>query len=228
MATTKYIIAEQIFNILEGGTPGLASSISMNELKIAAENVINSLLKMDYLNVNEKLGEKIPNGAMLGWYEDIDVVSWNNRSKCTLPVKPVKLPRNMGIYSIVPKINIDGYYDFDKEFIPLQMGQSGMLKSQALISDLLGQVGYENFGGDVIFTKDIKKLYPDIKLAMRLVIMDMTLYSDYDILPITPEIHHQVVQEVIAMYSQQPIPDKLVDSTVKENQKVPVSQQKQS
>jgi hypothetical protein len=51
----------------------------------------------------------------------------------------------------------------------------------------MGQVGYENFGMDVIFTKDLKTLFPDIKLAMRLAIMDISMMGDFDPLPILPE-----------------------------------------
>ena len=108
------------------------------------------------------------------------------------------------------------------------MGQGGLIKSQPLINDLLGQVGYENFGLDLVFTKDLKSLFPNIKLAMRLAIMDISLYGDWDVLPILPEMEWQVIQEVYKLYSTQPIPDKLVEATVKEAKNVPTNQQKQS
>jgi len=227
-ATTIYRLAEQAYNLIEGGDPGLASSISLNEIKIACGNVINSLLKPEYFSVNGKMGETIPNGTVLGLYEDIEVVSWNGKSKATLPIKPIKLPRNMGIWGVYPKYSIDGYYEFDKEFIPLQMGQSALLQSQPLISDVLGQVCYENYGLELLFNKDIKTLFPDVKLAMRLAIMDISLYGDYDVLPILPEMEFQVIQQVFALYIQQPTADKVVDSTQKEQKGIPVNQQKQN
>jgi hypothetical protein len=227
-ATTIYRLAEQAYNLIEGGDPGLASSISINEIKIACGNVINSLLKPEYFSVNGKMGETIPNGTVLGLYEDIEVVSWNGKSKATLPVKPIKLPRNMGIYAIYPKYSNDGFYELDKEFIPLQMGQAALLKSQPLISTLIGQIGYENFGMELIFTKDIKQLYPEIKLAMRLAIMDISLYGDFDVLPILPEMELEVIRQVFALYIQQPTADKVVDSTQKEEKGIPVNQQKQN
>jgi hypothetical protein len=226
--STIYRISEQCIKLIEGGTRAAGSSITFNEVKIACGQVINSLLKTEYFSINAKVGEVIPNGTTLGLYEDIDVVSYNGKSKATLPIKPIKLPRNMGIYAIYPKYEANGIYDLDKEFIPLQMGQGALIKSQPLINDLMGQVGYENFSMDVIFTKDLKTLFPNIKLAMRLAIMDISLYGDYDPLPILPEQEWQVIQEVYKIYATQVVPDKLVDPTVEESKNIPTSQQKSS
>ena len=224
--TTIYRLAEQCLSLIEGGDPASGSSISYNEIKIACGNVINQLLKTEYFSVNAKMGETIPNGTVLGLYENIDVVSYNGKSKATLPVKPMKLPRNMGIWAIYPKYDAQGIYELDKEFIPLQMGQGGLIKSQPLVNDLMGQVGYENFGMDVIFTKDLKSLFPQIKLAMRLAIMDISLYGDYEPLPILPEQEWQVINEVYKIYATQVVPDKLVDPTVDESKNINPSQQK--
>jgi len=225
---TIYRLAEQALKLIEGGTRAAGSSLTFNEVKIACGQVINSLLKTEYLSINSKIGETIPNGTTLGLYEGIDVVSYNGKSKASLPVKPIKLPRNMGIWAIYPKYDSLGSYELDKEFIPLQMGQGALIKSQPLISDLMGQVGYENFGMDLIFTKDLKTLYPNIKLAIRLAIMDISLYGDFDALPILPEQEWQVIQEVYKIYATQVVPDKLVDPTVEEAKNIPTSQQKSS
>ena len=227
-AVTIYRLAEMAFNLIEGGDPAAASSISINQLKISCGNVINSLLKTEHFSINEKLGERIPNGTVLGWYEGIEVTSWNGKSKASLPIKPIHLPRNMGIFAVYAKYDTNQNYDLDNEFIPLQMGQGGLIKSQPLINDLLGQVGYENFGGELVFTKDLKSLFPNIQLAMRLAIMDISLYGDWDLLPILPEMEWDVISEVYKLYSTQPIPDKLVEATVKESKGIPTNQQKQS
>lgn len=223
---TIYRLAESCLSLIEGGDPAAGSSLTFNEIKIACGNVINQLLKTEYFSVNVPTRETIPNGMCLGLYEDIDVFSYNGKSKATLPIKPMKLPRNMGIWGIYPKYSYQGVYEFDKEFIPLQMGQGALINSQPLVNDLLGQVGYENFGMDIIFTKDIKTIYPDITLAMRLAIMDISLYGDYDPLPILPEQEWQVIQEVYKLYSTQAIPDKIVDPTVDEQKGIPTIQQK--
>ena len=213
--------------LIEGGTRSAGSRGTFNEVKLACGNVINQLLKTEYLTINGKVGEVIPNGTTLGLYEDIDVVSYNGKSKAILPIKPIKLPRNMGIWAIYAKYDpMDIGYDLDHEFIPLQMGQGGLIKSQPLLNDLMGQIGYENFGMDVIFTKDLKTLFPNIKIAMRLAIMDISMYGDFDPLPILPEQEWQVINEVYKVYATQVVPDKLVDPTVDESKNIATLQQK--
>lgn len=221
-------LSEEILKAISGGNLQGATNVSLNEIKISIGQVCNQLLKVEHFSVNEKMGEKIPNGSVLGWYENISVSTWNGKSKCSLPIKPLKLPRNMGVFAIYPKYTTDGNYEVDKEFIPLQMGHSSLIKSQPMINDVLGQVAYETFGGDVIFTKDIKSLFPDVVVAMRLVIMDISQYGDWDILPILPEQEWQVKQEVMKLYSTVGVADLLVDASTKQQQGIPVTQQKQS
>lgn len=227
-ALTIFRLAEQVISLIEGGDHKAASSISLPEIKIACGQVINALLKVDYFTTNLKMGEVIANGSVLGLYENIEVVSSNGKSQATLPIKPIKLPRNIGVFGVYPKYTLSDNYEYDKEFIPIQIGQYGMIKSQPMINDLLGQVGYENFGDKLIFTKDIKSMFPDVVLAMRLAIMDISQYGDYDILPLPPEYEWEVISQVYKMFSSQPLADKLVDSTSSEQKGVPLIQQKQS
>lgn len=174
------------------------------------------------------MGEVIPNGSVLAFYENIAVESSNGKSQATLPVKPIKMPRNMGIWAVYPKYTTDSNYDYDNELIPLQMGQGGLIKSQVLLNSLLGQVGYENFGDKLIFTKDIKALFPDVVLAMRLAIMDVSQYGDYDALPLLPEQEIDVINQVVKIFMMQPTASKVVDATVDEGKGMVVNQQKQA
>jgi len=225
---TIYSISEEILKVLSGGNIQNATNVAMDEIKLSVGEVINQLLKIEHFSVNEKMGEKIPNGSVLGMYEGIEVVSSNGKSQCSLPIKPLKLPRNMGIFAVYPRYTNDSNYEYDKEFIPLQMGQGGLIKSQPMINDLLGQVGYDCFGDKLIFTKDIKSLFPDVVLAMRLVIMDVSQYGDFDLLPLLPEQTWQIKQEVIKLYSGVGVADMLMDSTTKQQQNIPVKEQKQT
>jgi len=220
--TLKYL-AEGAFSLIEGGDPAAASSISYNELKAYCAAIINRLLKTEYFSVNSKIGETIQNGTVLGLYENIDVVPYGGgRSKSTLPAKPLNLPRNMGVFSV---FLMD---EPDKEFIPLQMGQFNLLKSQRMINGLLGQIGFEVYGLEVIYSKDLTQIFPNKKVAMRLAILDPEQYGDYDILPLPPEYETQIIEEVFKLYMQQPTAGKIVDATVKEDKSFPVNTQKQS
>jgi|SRR3954468_2438414 len=225
---TIYRLAEQAMSLIEGGDAKAASSVSFGELKIACGQIINSMLKTEYFNINLKMGEMIPNGTVLGLYEGIEVQSSNGVSQATLPIKPIKLPRNIGVWAVYPRYANNSNYEYNKEFIPLQMGQTGLLQSQPLINDLLGQVGYECFGDKLFFTKDIKALFPDIVLAMRLAVMDISQYGDYDTLPVLPEMESEIIKQVVALYSVQPTADKVVDATSAEGKGTPLNQQKQT
>ena len=74
-------LSEEITRLLAEENPAAASSISINEIKISIGQVVNQLLKIDYLNINTKLGETIPNGSVLGLYENIEVSSFNGKSQ---------------------------------------------------------------------------------------------------------------------------------------------------
>lgn len=222
---TLYRLSEEILKMLSGGDIQNATNISLNEIKISIGQVCNQILKVEHFSVNEKMGERIPNGSVLGFYSGIVVSKYSNgKSKCSLPIKPLKLPRNMGVFSVW----LTGHPE--KEFIPLQMGQANLINSQPLINDLLGQVGYENFGIDLVFTKDltISSGANQVTVDMRLAIMDISQYGDFDPLPILPEMEWQVKQEVLKLYSSVGIADMLVDNTTKQQQNIPLPQQQQT
>jgi len=222
-APTLYRLAEEILKPISGGDIQAATNIDIDEIKIAIGQAVNALLKTEHFSVNESMGEKIPNGSVIATYTGIAIQSTTvGKSKATLPVKPIKLPRNMGIWAVYLT------NEPDKEFIPLQMGQSSLIKSQPLISGLMGQIGYENKGLELHFTKDLKQLFPNDTLTIEEVIMDISQYGDYDPLPILPEHELQIKKDIWALYSQVGVADLLVDSSNKQQQNIPVTQQKQT
>ena len=224
---TIYRISEEIAKVVNGGKIGAAATVNIPRVKIVVGQLINAMLKVEYFTINAKMGETIPNGTVLGLYEGLEVFTSNGKSQCNLPIKPIKLPRNMGVWAVYPKYELNGNYDYDGEFIPLQMGQGALIKSQPLFNDLLGQIGYENFGDRLAFTKDIKSLFPDVVLAMRLAIMDISQYGDYDMLPLLPEQEIDIKNQAIKFFMQETVPDMLVDTTSDQEKGVPVNQQKQ-
>ena len=169
------------------------------------------------------MGESVPNGTVLGLYQGISVTKdGTGYSKCTLPIKPLNLPRNMGVWSVYPA------GQQDKEFIPLQMGQINLLRSQPMINDLLGQVGYEVLGETLRFTQDLTNGGTQTATVdMRLAVLDMDQYDDYTMLPIPPEWEWDIIKEVYGLYTTQPIPDKVVDATVAEQMRIPINDQRQ-
>lgn len=221
MPTTKYRLSEQIVRLFNGGDIPVATKLSINEAKLGVEQVLNKMLKLEYLNNNIPLGELIPNGAAIATYEGITVTQFGTRSKSTLPAMPLKLPRGIGVYQIFDPANMDC------PFIPLEMGQQCLLSTQPLINNLLGQVGYEWYGMDIIYTTDLTQ--PDsIEVTMRLVVMDISQYSDWDILPVPAEMEWDVINEVVKLYMAEPVADRINESKDSEQRNIPVNQQRQS
>lgn len=103
------------------------------------------------------------------------------------------------------------YYD---EYIPIPNGQMGMVQKQRLMSDLLGQTGYEVRGKELIFTRDLTALSPTVTgVDVQLVVMDMSKYSDYELLPINADMEAQVIDTVYKMFAGEAARPQIVDST---------------
>lgn len=217
--TTIYRLAEETQRLIEGGNPSVAAKVHINELKLSVGQVANALLKVDYWKTNMKIGEVIPNGSVLALYENIPVKTVKNRCECRLPIKPLKLPRNIGVFSI---------FDENCEFIPIEIGQAHLIQSQPLVSKLM-DTGYECFGDRIVFTDDISSAEEDEQktVSMRLAIMDITQYDDWTPLPILPEMEWEIKKEVYKLYIGQIIPDKVVDPGRAEQKGVPLNQQSQ-
>lgn len=222
MPTTKYKLAEQIVRLLDGGDIAVASKVHINEAKIAVEQALNQILKMEYLKVNIPMGEMIPNGASVATYENILLTPYQTTCKCTLPAIPLKLPRDIGLFEIYDPT------DPDCLFIPMEMGQHALIKGQPLINDLLGHVGYRRYGNDVVMTRDLTLPNTDTYIGMRLVVLDISQYSDWDILPVPADMEGQVIGFCLDLFRNEPVKDKVVDSGRKEQTGVPIQQQAQS
>lgn len=213
---TKQRLADECLRIINGGNAGTNTKVWIEEVMISVAQVCNSLLKVDYMQTNLPMAELIPNGAVLGLYENILVTSISGRAVCTLPIKPMKLPRNIGVFSI---------FDEECEYIPLQMGQANLLETQSLLSDLL-TAGYEVFGDRVVFRSDITLGNDSPKyVSARLLIMDFNQYTEYEPLPILPEMEWEIKKQVVAVYLGEPMADKLVNSN--KEQKQPIQTQSQ-
>lgn len=221
MGKSKIQLAEQAQRILAGGNVGSALKYHIRELVISVCQVGNQLLKMEYMQTNVPMGEMIPAGACIATYDTgIYAFKYKNTSAINLPVAPMRLPRDMGCYAVYPA---DNPY---AEFIPLQMGQAGLILTQGLLSNLAGGIGYERFGLLVVFTKDITIPNQQVPIGVRLVVLDFNAYDDYTPLPLAADHEWAIVKEVVAMYAQEPVPDKLVDPGVKE-QRIPIKEQTQ-
>lgn len=202
--TTKYKIAEQVLQLLKGGNPKAATTVEIEDLQEVIGQTINRLFKQEQLTVNMPSGETIPEGVMLATYDGLVPVKYKSVSKITLPAVPISLPRNMGVF------HVSRTDDISDGFIPLQTGQLSLIKGESLISDLLGYVGYEVVGNDVIFNKDLTA-EEGVTILVRLALMDINSYDDYMPLPFPADMEGQIVQETFKLFSMQMPASYLVD-----------------
>src|SRR4051812_2529124 len=108
MATTKFLLAEEVMTLLKGGDASAPSSVKMPVIIKLVEQLINASLKTDFFNTHMASGETIPDGLVLATYERIAVEKYKkNFSRAKFPVIPIGLPRNTGYYFIGPHISND-------------------------------------------------------------------------------------------------------------------------
>jgi hypothetical protein len=199
--TTKKKIAEQVQRLLRGN-PIISARIHINDIKLLVEQFSNQLLKADYFAVNTPEGDTIPNNCMIFTYDNIPVTTYKTtKSRATLPSIPINLPRNMGVLHVSKTDSID------EPFVPIPTSLYGIVKPQDLLGDLSGLIGYEVIGKDIVFTKNLPGLGVN-NVFIRLVGVDISQLTDYDILPLSSDMEAQVVTSVYNVLVNTPPADK--------------------
>lgn len=191
---TKKIIAEQVLYKIYGQYTPVSSPIKEEDVIKAAEQKINLDFKAQHFQYTMANGDTIPDGTIIATYDGIAVTEYNQtKSIATLPVQPISLPRNMGIWEI---------YDINNPqnlFIPLLPQQANLLRSQPLINDLLGQVGYTPYGKKIIFEINLP-LINITSVSMRLLVMDMSTYEDTDYLNLPSDYEVGLIEYLVASF----------------------------
>lgn len=192
---TKYLLAEQVWFRLKGGYPDIDQSVQIEDIIAVIPQKVASILKMQHFSVTLPSGERIPENLMIATYNDVELTTLNGkRSQATLPIMPVSLPRNMGVYEV------DRYDDFRCPFIPLMAGQNSLLRGQPMISGLLDQVGREVYGDKVILSEDLT-IDNVSTIHMRLIVLDINAYDDYTKLPIPADYEEQLILDLVEQFS---------------------------
>ena len=205
---TIFSIVESIRTLQEGGDTPNAAKFEQNEVKIAVIQVINSMIKSQHLTEEMAGGEQIPDGTILTEYDNVAVESYKGVSRAILPIMPVKLNRNMGVF------HVSKTDDIINGFIPFQPGELQMIGEEPVISDVLGQVAYEPRGKYIVFNTDITANDSDYainEVYMLLAVKDISLYSDWEMLPISADMESQVIQNTFQYLSNMQSANKKVD-----------------
>ena len=202
---TKGKITDQILRLYSGGSANDEKELSRADINLLVGQVINKLLKLEHASVNMASGDMFPPHTLITEYKislsgfmNVDGSMTDKFAK--LPVMPISLPRNMGVWSV----STGGV-----ELIPLQSGQETLIGSQDQLQYLENQIGYYVEGDVVRFTKDPSPSNINVKLL----VIDPNELGEYDYLGIPIEMEEAVVKEVLTLIGALPkVVDKVSDS----------------
>jgi len=216
--TSKKLISDQVLYRLSGGRPDSGFPIDERDIWKAIDQKINAQFKLHYLDTTLPSGETIPENTMIATYENIEVTATiNGKSKSILPVIPISMPKNIGIYMVY-----DPAYP-DRPFIPLQRGQGSLLKADSLLSNMMGQISYEPKNNYVVYGNDIT-LLGVTSVTMELCVFDMSQYSVTDYLPVPSDYEERIVKELLAEFSVVTPETGLINNFSTVGQNVPIKQ----
>lgn len=213
---TLFSITEGVQKLLEGADPASKKKFAKAEINRYVVQVINGMLKTQHMTEEMAGGETIPEGTVLAEYDNVAVERYKNVSRSTLPVMPIKLPMGMGVF------HVSRTDDVINGFIPFEAGQLQMIDEEAYISDILGQVGYEIRGKHIVYNKDYTtgdEFTRMNEVYMLLAVKDLSLYGDWDLLPIPSSMEADVIMATFRLLSGQNTQNKVVDVINKEEAK---------
>lgn len=193
---TRILLAEEIQRLYAkaiGATGALKAAIDQREVYPIINQVANEILGT-VIQESVKLGDLIIPSSMIATYNAVPVSTENGRSFALMPVHPLILKRNMGVYSVVPQTGSSPLID-GVPFIPITQEDWDVLSptdinTTGLLED---QIAFYVEGRKVFFTKPPTATVVKLKLA----ISDPALIGDNDPYPITPELEIILVQRVL-------------------------------
>jgi hypothetical protein len=195
---TKAIISEQVQRIyarfLDKNNP--SDVIDIREVMLLVNQAINKILKLEVAESFKAGLVDIPKCSLIQYTASVTADATNNRSFITLPVIPLTLPLDMGIWSISASNAAMTPY------IPIP-SQDVLVFQGANLSYLEGQIGYYVQGKKVFFTKDITLAGNGSisSVIINILASDFSQFGDNDMLPISPEVESAVITEVLNIIS---------------------------
>lgn len=193
MGNTKKAISDSVLIKLAGGIPPSGFPIDERDIWQSLEHRLNAMFKLRHFDTL-KSGDTLPEHAMIATYENIAVTSFGEKSKSTLPITPISLPKNMGVYGIYNPAYPDLW------FIPIQRGQRMLLNTDSLLSELFGQISYEPKDRTIIYSTDLT-LFGITSVTMELCVFEISEYSKTDVLPIPADYLDEIEKDLIQEFA---------------------------
>lgn len=179
---------------LEGGFVDTAAPVQREDIYKRIEQKINEQFKIRHFAETLASGETLPENLAIATYENIAVTVDGVKSKSILPTTPIALPKNMGIYLVY-----DPKYP-DVPFIPLGRGQTALLRTDTLLNDVFGMIAYEPKNTTITYNRDLTLFGVNV-VTIELVVMDLSLYSETEYLPIPSDYESKLIEELVQEFS---------------------------
>jgi hypothetical protein len=197
--TTKNRIAEQVSRIYARfvDKENVSDILDLREVRLLVEQSMNKVLKIQTSEYFKAGSYEIPRSALIT--KACAVVSESpglNRAYITLPAIPLNLPLDMGIWAITaPSQPLAPYIPLPAQDVIVFQGTN--------VSYLENQIGYYLQGKRVYFTKDITLTANGTvtSVNVQLLVMDFREFADDEMLPISPEVEMDVINDVMVTLS---------------------------
>ena len=195
---TKKILAEQIQRLyarfIDKENP--SDIIDTREIILLVGQSLNKVLKLQVAESFKAGMVDVPKCNLIEYTAAVTADSGNNRAYITLPVIPLTLPMDMGIWSIAAATGAMNPY------IPIP-AQDVLVFQGANLSYLEGKIGYYVQGKRVYFTKNITLTANGTvtSVVVNLLTMDLSQFGDNDLLPISPEVESTIIADVLETIS---------------------------
>jgi len=159
--------------------------VDKREIKLLVVDAIHTILGAKLASQSAKGFVDIPE-ALIATYENISVANASSVYTCTLPAQPIAATGDMGIYEVFGTDELNPYIPIPKQIMKVMQGTD--------LAVLESKIGYFRSSNDKIrFTAD-----PTVTtVTMRLIINDISKYSDTDILPLPADYNLQVIELVL-------------------------------
>lgn len=196
MATTKNILSEQISRIYARyiSKNNISDVLDAREVKLLVNQSINKVLKLQVAESFKAGMIDVPKCNIVEYTCAVTSQSGNSRAFIILPVIPITLPMDMGIWSIsAANAAMTPYIPIPAQDVIVFQGTN--------LSALEQQVGYYVQGKRIYFTKDITTVANGsiTSVLVNLLVADFSTQGDNDLLLISPEVENSIIEDVLAV-----------------------------
>jgi hypothetical protein len=162
----------------------LKPNVDSREIALLVDQVSNELLSLE-IQQAARLGVVDIPTCMVATYTN-QTVSLTEPFSVSLPAFPIRLPMDMGVWSVVAEPGNRAYIPIKTDFWDL-LGE----EDEGLLED---QVGFYVEGRKISFTRQ-----PTATVKIKLLIVDPSLLSDFDPYPVPPEMEIKIIEKVVAI-----------------------------